>query len=254
MITFGALGAYGRFANGAFQLCSTVGIATKSGQPFGFKPWRNTDALERFGTTEDIDVYKHLVHPLPSIPEGMRFTEHGWGFGYHHIHLPTGNWDIKGHFQSEKYFAHCIDLVRYYLTFKEEKEDTPYTSIHCRFGDYSGNNASFHPRQTMDYYERAMAQIPGPYLVFSDEIDVAKEMFGNSVDYAEGNDYLTDFSLMKRCKNHIVANSSFSLLAAILANQEGKKVFCPSNWFGSGFGSGYREMSKDIYPAGSFVI
>lgn len=254
MIVFSRIGKEGRFGNSAFQIAGTIGISTKSGQPFSFPLWRNIDALERFGTTEDINVYQHLVHPLPLMPEGMTFTERGWAFGYHDIYLPTGDWDVKCHFQSERYFAHCIDLVRYYMTFKEEKEDSNYTAIHYRCGDYSGHNLSYHPRMQREYYEKAMAQLPGPYLVFSDDMTASKEMFGNSVDYAEGNDYITDFALMKRCKNFIIANSSFSLLCAILGNQEGKRVVAPSTWWGPAFGPDYKEKTKDVYGKDFIVI
>lgn len=253
MIVFNSLGRYGRFANQVAQICGTIGIATKNAQPFSFPRWINHDHRE---PNDDIEVWKHLVNPLPLVNDNASFIERGYSFGYHDISLPKGNWDIKGHFQSERYFSHCIDLVRYYLTFKQEPKDQPYTALHFRGGDYSGNNASYHPRQTMDYYEKAMALIPGPYLVFSDEPETAKTMFGhrNDVYYVEGNDYLTDFALMKRCKHFICGNSSFSLMAAILANQEGKRVAAPSNWFGPAFGSGYKEMSKDIYSNGWHVI
>lgn len=255
MLTCQVAGKLGRFANGAFQIISTIGVATKSGQPFAFPLWRNTDALERFGTTEDIDVYKHLVHPLPLIPEGMLFVEKQYTFGYHDIYLPIGNWSLWGHFQSDKYFAHCIDLVRYYMTFKDEI-DVPYTAVHWRAGDYQEGENVYHPRLTMAYYEKALAEMPSnrPFLIFSDDIDGAKAMFGNNADYSEGNDYLTDFKLMKRCRNFVIANSSFSLLASILSEATDKKIVAPRTWWGPAWGSNYREMTKDIYPDGSIVI
>jgi hypothetical protein len=258
MITFGQLGKLGRFCNGAFQICSTIGMATKSGQPFAFNLWRNTDAKERFGSVEDIEIHQHLVHPLPLIPEGMQFVEKQYTFGYHEIYLPTGNYSLWGHFQSDRYFLHCIDLVRYYMTFKDEPHQQDFTAIHVRLGDYQeekDGQSVYHPRLTMDYYRKAMELIPGPYLVFSDDVPAAAAMFKgmDNVWIRPNGDYLSDFKVMKRCKHFIIGNSSYSLLASILADQEGKKTVAPLNWFGSSWHNPV-GMAKDIYPVGSIVL
>jgi len=54
---------------------------------------------------------------------------------------------------------------------------------------------------------------------------------------------LEDFKLMKRCRNFIIANSSFSAMAAILGEHPEKKVVSPSRWFGEGVDL----ETKDIY-------
>jgi hypothetical protein len=43
---------------------------------------------------------------------------------------------------------------------------------------------------------------------------------------------MEDFALMKKCKHFIIANSSFSAMAALLADQPGKIVVSPKKWFG----------------------
>jgi len=260
VVTMRRVGKYGRFGNQVAQIMGILGVATKCGHRFAFTYWRNYDALERFGTKEDIDVQKYFLHPLPLLPEsGIDFFEIGYPFGYQEINLPTiGNFDLTGHFQSEKFFAHCIDLCRYYMTMKDEGLQTDYVAVHFRGGDYSGHNAGYHPRMTMEYYEKAMCQFDSDtrFLVFSDEMDTAKQMFGRykNMEYAEGNTYLEDFRLMKRCKSFIIANSSFSWCAAVLGDAVEKKVVAPSVWFGPLFGSDYRTKSKDVYGKDWVVI
>jgi len=124
---------------------------------------------------------------------------------------------------------------------KDEPPLNDYCAIHWRAGDYGeaptkykpkGNPA--HPRMAMNYYEPAMALFGADqkFLVFSDDIEAAKDLFGDRVAYSEGLDYLDDFRLMKRCKHFIISNSSYSLMAAILSDHTDKQVVGPSPWFG----------------------
>ena len=52
---------------------------------------------------------------------------------------------------------------------------------------------------------------------------------------------------MKSCKHFIISNSSYGAMAAILANQEGKKVISPSgyNWFGDCAGINGNDIMQD---------
>ena len=87
------------------------------------------------------------------------------------------------------------------------------------------------------------------YIVFSDDIEFAKERVGIDALYLSGN-YIDDFRLMKRCKHFIIANSSFSAMAAILADHPEKIVIAPKCWFGP-----HVDISaKDIYHQNWIVI
>lgn len=256
MLTSKVIGRYGRFANGLFQICSTIGVAAKSGQPFAFPLFINHDHKERFGSSEDIDIYKHFKNPLPVIGDEVQFSPVNVSWGYHDLHLPTSNHNLIGHMQSPKYFDAAIEMVRHFMTFKDEPDYSKYCAIHYRAGDYQSGINVYHPRMTMEYYERAMSFLPADqkYLVFSDDLKEARSMFGTGVDYSEGRDYIADFKLMKKCAHYIIANSSFSLMAAILSEAPDKKVICPSGWFGPAWGSCYKDMAKDLYPKNAIVI
>lgn len=256
MITFQQLGRLGRFGNQLFQIASTIGIARKHGYDFAFPEWRNYDHMDRFGSTEDCDVQKYFVNKLPEAPS-IEFDNLEIPWGYSNTYVPD-NVSLHGHMQSDKYFKHCIDEVRHYLKMKDEIPLPDCTAIHLRRGDYDN---AYHPIIDFEYYMKAAELTPCKWFyIFSDSSEAACRLsirlyqkFGIETVIRTG-DYLEDFNVMKKCSYFICANSTFSLMAAILSEAPDKKIVCPSNWFGAAWGLGYKEMSKDIYPENSIII
>jgi len=251
MITYAKLGRMGRFANGIFQIAGTIGVATKKGYDFSFPYWMNHDHKGQFGSTEDIDVQKWFINPLPLCDDPDRFPERWVHWGFHGFDIPD-NHSLCGHFQAPRYFSHCMDLIRFYFKMKDEPEPNDYCAIHYRAGDYENDQAGYHPRCTKEYYWKAMAHFPQQqkYIIFSDSHEEARQMFyGINCTFADGN-YLEDFRLMKTCKDFIIANSSYSLMPAILGEHPDKKIVCPSRWFGEVAGIN----GNDCYPENSIVI
>lgn len=253
--TMTKVGRYGRFGNILWQVAGIVGISLnpKNNCDFKFPLLFNHDHKERFNSDEPINIHEYFENPLPLLTEEDEHNiQHRMfiNWGYHQV-IVNGNTDLEGHFQSVKYFQHCMDVVRFYLAMKNEYQPCDYTAIHVRCGDYDPDPNAYHPRCSKDYYTKAMARFePGTkFLVFTDDIPLAKEMFGTSVDYCDAN-YLQSFKLMKSCRSFICANSSFSLMAAILADQPGKVIVAPQKWFGPNVGL----KTDDIYPENSIVI
>jgi hypothetical protein len=240
LVTFSRLGRWGRFCNGAFQVASSIGIARKNNCDFAFPLWQNHDGLN-FESNIDIDVYKRFKNQLP-LYEGPPLPELGIPFGYQDVTI-TRDTDLLGHFQSQKYFDHCIDEVRHYLTMNDEPPQNDYVGLHFRGGDYGPASSpqhpqgnEYHPRLGPSYYGQAMDLFHGAkFLVFTDTPAEARQMFGDRVDYAEGKDYLEDFKSLKRCAHFIIGNSSFSAMAAILGEAKDKKVVAPRPWFGASY-------------------
>lgn len=237
IVTFERLGTYGRFANQLFQIAGTIGIARRNGFDFAFPEWRNYDALN-FGQ-QNIDVQERFENPLP-LYQGPPLPEFGVAFGYHDIRL-SNSVSLLGHFQSERYFSHCLNEVKLFFRMKEEPLLNDYCAIHWRAGDYGAaptkykpQGNAFHPRMALNYYEPAMALFGSSqkFLVFSDDIEAAREMFGDNVEYSQQPDYLDDFRAMKRCRHFIISNSSYSLMAAILGEADDRQVVAPAPWFG----------------------
>lgn len=253
IVTISILGSLGRFGNQIFQVASVIGIADRNKKDFLFPRWINKDHLERFGSTEDVEIYKHLVNDLPELQGTYGFRDRWINWGYEPVLLGDGNWDLSGHMQSIKYFEHCIDKVRYHLTFKGEPEYNDYVAVHYRAGDYQQGGHSYHPRCDKEYYEKAFGAFSGrKFLVFSDDLTEAMSVMpsGYNVEFMSG-DYLSNFKLMKKCHSFIVANSSFSLAAAILSDQPGKKIVAPRRWFGTAANG---LPTEDLYPHDAIVI
>lgn len=246
LVTCNSLGRFGRLCNGLYQIAGVIGIARRNGFDFAFPQFINWDHKERFGSTEDIEVYKHFVNPLP-LYDGPPLPDRGVEWGYHEVVL-SESCSLSGHFQSTRYFEHAIDEVRWYFRMKDEYPQSDYVAVHCRLADYDGG---YHPRMTMDYYSQAMKEFPGAkFLVFSDDLKTAREMFGSGVEYATG-DYLDDFKRMKSCRHFIIGNSSYSAMAAVLGEAKDKRVVAPRPWFGKSYTG---ITGEDIYSEGWKVI
>jgi hypothetical protein len=172
---------------------------------------------------------------------------------------------LKGYFQSEKYFKEYRKEILELFTLPEEiqnkvrekykdvLEKNPI-SIHLRLGDYQGQ-PSFHPVQKMSYYNRAMDLMPSDsiYLVFSDDIEMCKSIFGESERFLfiEGNEDYEDMFLMSLCSHNIIANSSFSWWGAWMNQNPDKIVVAPEKWFGPSYKN---NDTKDLYCEGWIKI
>ena len=97
---------------------------------------------------------------------------------------------LDGYFQSERYFASHADTIRAELAIPEPNDadsqelarrmaDCVPTALHIRRGDYLSNPAASQvfARCPLDYYIKAMEQIPGddPVFVFSDDTEWVKK-------------------------------------------------------------------------------
>lgn len=264
--TFLSLGRYGRFANQIFQIAGTIGIARKNGLEPVFPEWKNYDHKDRFGSTEDIDVQKYFVNPLPRF-ENSTSTVFDvpvpWGYVDINLPLHTATYNLSGHMQSVRYFEHCIGEVRYYMRMVNEFPIREYVAIHVRRGDYDDQ---YHPRLGMNYYSEAIKHFPAQtkFKVFSDDIKAVKQEFYDCFNADEMQkrfcfinddeptyDYISSFKLMKSCSGFIIGNSSYSAAAAILSEAPNKKVIAPSNWFGQQYTN---IDAKDIYCRDWVVI
>lgn len=246
MVTFKNLGRYGRIGNQMFEIASTIGIATKCRLGYGFPKWMNYDQLERFGGGEDIDIQRWFANPLPKLIEA-NYTDRHIKWGYHDVTVPDWT-NLNGHMQSERYFAHCSDLIRYYFEFANKTQPMRNTvAVHFRGGDYGDD---YHPHCTPDYYRKALDLIGTnkTILVFSDSPDLALSVIGRG-EAIRGNHSMVDLELMSQCDHHIIANSTFSWWGAWLANS--KQVIAPKRWFGP---NASQLTTKDMYPSNWSVL
>jgi len=158
----------------------------------------------------------------------------------------------SGFYQGEKYFAPIADVIKREFLLKRDlssaaREQTSClsqnntVSIHVRRGDYvsDGKTAAYHGSCGLDYYRRAIGimkeKILAPmFYIFSDDIEWAKNNFiGPEYVFVSRPEIfdVEELILMSRCKNNIIANSSFSWWGAWLNSNPDKIVIAPSKWF-----------------------
>jgi len=250
LITFQKLGEFGRLGNQLFQIASTIGIATKNNAGYVFPTWKYSHFFEKEIPQSDDIVFQDSYHEKT--------------FTYQSIHLDSHvDWNLSGFFQSEKYFLHCRELIRSFLTLKTEHENYiqekygqylkyPTCAIHVRRGDYLVVPEN-HPVQPLDYYRQAMEIVGNDnlFIVCSDDVAWCKENFkGPNFVFIEGEMDIIDMFVMSKCTNQIIANSSFSWWGAWLNAHQSKKLIAPSQWFGPGINDSWR----DIYLKEMIVI
>lgn len=173
-----------------------------------------------------------------------RITEKN--FKLHQIKPGSKYW-FDGYWQGEKWFSEVERQIREEFVFKEDSsrknivdkiQECESVSIHVRFGDYLQNQDLYGKICTKDYYEKAIQFIKKNvdmpvFFVFSDELDKAQELLGQSEDmiYVEKEDNnAMDMRLMSMCKHNIIANSSFSWWSAWLNSNKEKIVVTPAKW------------------------
>src|SRR6056297_255139 len=134
---------------------------------------------------------------------------------------------LDGYWQSYKYFDRIKDTLKrdFKIEINLDKKNSKILkeikksqsiAIHVRRGDYIKNEKIKNPK----------------YFVFSNDITWCKENLKGNRDifFVEDNESTEDLFLMKNCKNHIIANSSFGWWPAYLNSNKNKVVIAPKKW------------------------
>jgi len=237
LITFSKLGKYGRLGNSMFQVAATLAAAQDQNKKALFPTWSYAKYFQGL-----IPQHSNYFIQFPPM-----FTYNEPRFTYDKIPMLTVNTDLRGYFQSEKYFAKHSGMIRRLfkptddiaLKLKKEYKGLNFknmVAVHVRRTDYL-ELADYHPVCEKEYYaDAAHAMIKEnpnvSFLVFSDDKEYCKKLFGELVGWyvIEGNSDIDDLFLMARCRYHIIANSSFSWWGSYLAKS--RLTIAPKKWFG----------------------
>lgn len=220
-VTFSDLGKSGRLGNAMFQAAATIALALRNNDTYQFPnswQYKNNFNIPKEHFVDKINILNNHAEP---------------SFNYSKIEYKE-NLNLSTYYQSYKYFEDVQNEIKQLLTPNLKTDLQDYTSIHVRRTDYLTHKNCYNILTRENYYLKAMhASCGNKFLIFSDDFVWAKQNFiGNEFDFAEGNDPITDLSLMSNCSGgNIIANSSFSWWGAWL-NKNNSTVIYPRIWFG----------------------
>jgi hypothetical protein len=194
-------------------------------------------------------------------------------FHYQKIPFISQSFNIRGYYQSDKYFKHNYDKILDIIDFNKKQQEVAneYSilfkkktiALHFRIGDYKGLQYN-HPIMTPVYYENAFKYLESKIENIANEYDIL--YFCQKIDNEIVDDYISKLNkdrnynfikisddipdwkqllLMSLCDNFIIGNSTFSWFGAYFSKHINKIVLYPSIWFGPALKT---HDTKDICP------
>ncbi len=131
------------------------------------------------------------------------------------------------------------EVIKQLEIIRQDIDQIPIVGVHIRRGDYLLPQHRLYINLDHYYYNKAIEQLDiDKYhlLFFSDDTRWVQsnihliETNGQKTSIATGNSDYVDLALMSLCDHNIIANSSFSWMAAYLNKNPNKKIICPINY------------------------
>ncbi|MDG1893468.1 MAG: alpha-1,2-fucosyltransferase [Fuerstiella sp.] len=198
--------------------------------------------------------FRYLLWKVGRDARKRLVTEKGLQFRCEQMVVPA-NAVLHGYWQNETYFCDFAEQIRQELTvataasapnvdWLNRIQSVNAVSMHIRRGDYVSvtKNQSIYASCSPEYYTAASTRIRDlagsdvEFFAFSDDPDwVEKEIKVpgklHIVRCNAGDTAYEDLRLMSACRDHVIANSSFSWWGAWLNPLPHKRVVAPRKWF-----------------------
>lgn len=254
MVSFISKGRYGNFM---FVACAAYAYSLKHGLDFHIQDKSLAEHLwplyhqNLFNSDWNSDLETIFVNDNQHKYRELEFKEE-----WRNKNIIIGTTDINtGYFQSCRYLKGYEDEIRDKFLLPTEYMQG-VVSCHIRRGDFL-NYSDRHPVITERYLDGAIGLLLKKYNIecvsfYSDDIEWCKDYISKrelNVRSILFNSRLPqmDFQGIMQGEHIITSNSSFSVLAAILAPNPNKTVICPRNFFGDG--NKHLDTST-LYPHG----
>jgi hypothetical protein len=247
---------YGGLGNQLFQIAAGLSYCKEFGKELVLTPCdinRRTYYWDSLLNSFATKVQEYVSYSIPIYKE--------IGLTYRKVPYFDNDIIIDGYFQSSKYFKDTFyDFINWPKDLKLPEVNENTVIVHARRGDYVTNEwfNKVHGSLPISYYQLAIdimniqLEETAEYILISDD-----NSFWSSPGFEflrqqktrvfEGSDIET-LTLMKKCKNFIIANSTFSWWGAYLSQAE--NVIAPSRWFGPRG----PECWQDIYEESWTII
>lgn len=228
----------GRLGNNLFQVAACINYSKLHNVPWAIPPNYHHRQIYKYWK---FPVYRGNIKKLPVFDRAS--SDETWG--YCDLPFYPNGVKLRGFFQSHKYLDPAKEEVLKAWNFKVHYELKDFTSIHIRRTDYV-THSDYFPPVTMDYVQQAIHDLHcligkrhEKFLVFSDDVAWCKQEFANTFPgkifiFSEGKNEYEELSKMASCGHNIIANSSFSYIAAYANRNPDKIVITPdaTEWFG----------------------
>jgi hypothetical protein len=173
------------------------------------------------------------------------------GFPYQQIPFHPNGVMLRGFFQSYKFFDHAKEEVLKAWNLKHYPQLENFTSLHVRRTDYL-THADYFGQISNDYIKEGLEITkPEKVLVFSDDLpwcmeNLPKQFPGIEFLFSHDTTEHEDLSRMASCGKNIIANSSFSWVAAYANKNPDAVIVTPH--YKSWFGPKSKCDTKDLLP------
>jgi hypothetical protein len=261
MITFNLLGKYGRLGNQMFQYAFIYALSKKKNFNFGV-PYKNksSNEFDNFSLSEGFEI---TAPDSSKIENKKTYNQKYFNYYEEVFEEIEENVDIRGFFQSEKFFLEFNKEIKKEFTFKEEivnksneifdKYKEPLISICIRRGNYLREPyKNHHPTIDINYIKKCIKLIGNDYkkIIITDDPNWEPiKKIENYEIVKQLNDWSNKFvmmRLMSLCEYQIISNSSFCWWSAWLGNS--KKIFAPKIWFHKKWFTIWKDKNwNDIY-------
>lgn len=260
-VTFSSLGSMGELGNQMFQIAAVVGYSKKTGKKPIIPHWVCKFSSREYGNGK---IFKG---PFDQSLDDLKLAALTSRFSYDELKyrelLPAeGNVDLRGYFQSEKYFENAADEVKSMFQFSDvirEFTERNFKHIinmqdkvclHIRTAKRASNDYDVHAAATKEFIEKAQENFScDNYVVFADNMVEAKKILpeGKNYVFVENQENYVDLCLMTYFDKYIISPSTFGWWAAYLSKNISPEVYIMKDWFAKDKPKAYLN-DNDIIP------
>ena len=259
-----------QLGNQMFAYAAIKSIAKDKGYKFGVlneydNQFLKNDVDKKFGCNL-LSIFENIRNEIVSeVPEGYKeYVEKRKGNSslQEEVIQIADNTLMKGHYISPLYFMHRLSEVQEWFQFPKEIENESIKTLEGLKAQYPEGTkfCSVHFRNALDY------RVKGYMLSKKYWITAARKLLANTSEnivfilfYDKKSQLITDFKkkmpsiiihkslledfcLISKCDYHIVCNSSFSVMAALMDRKSVDNTYCPSIW----------PIPKGLYPIDTY--
>jgi hypothetical protein len=230
---------YSGMANCIFRMAAVISLAIDNEDEYEFPRWVYASYFPQLNHAWR-DSYKKEDYENVISERSLSFSN-----------LPyVQNTRYSGYFQSVKYFEHNLKEIRRFFKLSDLTVDV--CGVHVRRGDYL-NIPHILPVLPLEYYETAIADAVRHwkvrrFVVYTDDPGWVRSNFltrfpSYRIELSTHGSDVDDFVGLTECSSLITANSTFSLMAGILAGHD--RCITPRTWFNPTSGLNSRDIVSE---------